>query len=51
MKISVAGAGYVELSNALLLAQNHEIVVLDIDIKKIEQLNNKISPIRDGGIE
>ena len=51
MKIAIAGAGYVGLSNAMLLSQNHEVIVFDISIVKIEQLNNKISPIVDPEIE
>jgi UDPglucose 6-dehydrogenase len=47
MKITVAGAGYVGLSNAVLLAQHNQVTVLDIIQEKVDMINNKKSPIID----
>lgn len=51
LKIAVAGTGYVGLSLAILLAQHHEVVAVDIVSEKVELINNKKSPIQDEYIE
>ncbi len=51
MKIAVAGTGYVGLSLAVLLAQNNEVVAVDVIPDKVDKINKKVSPIKDDYIE
>ena len=51
MKITVVGAGYVGLSNALLFSRQHDVTVLDIDQARVKNINQRISPISDSCIQ
>lgn len=50
MKITVVGAGYVGLSNAVLLAQKYDVTLVELSAQKVELVNKKISPIQDNEI-
>lgn len=51
IKIAVAGTGYVGLSLATLLSQNHDVVAVDVIPEKVDKINNRVSPIQDEYIE
>lgn len=51
MKIAIAGTGYVGLSNAILLAQHHDVTAVDVIPEKVDMVNRKESPIADAYIE
>ena len=50
MKIAVAGIGYVGLGNASVLARRHDVVMLDIDERKVSQVNDRVSPLEEVGL-
>lgn len=51
MKIAVAGIGYVGLSNAVLLAQHHDVVAIDVSQERVDMVNGRRSPIVDAELE
>ena len=51
LRIAVAGTGYVGLSMATLLSQNHQVTAVDVIPEKVEKINNRVSPIQDEYIE
>lgn len=51
MEIAIVGTGYVGLSNAVLLAQHHQVIALDVVPEKVNQINQRLSPIADKELE
>jgi UDPglucose 6-dehydrogenase len=51
VKIAIVGTGYVGLSNAVVLAQHHEVWALDVDPVKVDQVNRHVSPVVDADLE
>ena len=51
IKVAVVGSGYVGMSLAVLLSQHNEVVVLDIDSERVDQVNKKLSTVSDSEIE
>jgi len=51
MQITITGTGYVGLSNAVLLSQHHQVIALDVIPEKVEQINQRQSPIADKELE
>ncbi|GAA1758193.1 nucleotide sugar dehydrogenase [Nocardioides hankookensis] len=51
VKIAVAGLGYVGLSNAVVLAQHHDVCAVDLDPRRVDQVNRRESPIEDRELE
>lgn len=50
-RIAVAGTGYVGMSNAVLLAQNNEVIAIDILQEKVDMINRRVSPIIDSELQ
>ena len=51
LTIAIAGTGYVGLSNAILLAQHHRVIAVDLDASKVDLINRRVSPIEDAECE
>lgn len=51
MKVAIAGIGYVGLSNAVILAQHHEVVAVDLDQRRVDMVNRRESPVEDRELE